>query len=147
MCLAGDMRLRIQDGVVGLDGLSGRIEHDQAGRCGRADLAGYVLEYCVLGLEDGQGYKIEMRQNQHATSTLTYHRTEGEPFLELGGNRSAITVRENTVFNGGTVIGHVTIDGHLVEVELTSSGTDNLSLGLAVALNAVYEWRRGLFRP
>ncbi len=144
LCFACCMRRRIQGAVLTVDRLSGRIEHDPDRRRGRAELPGRQLGYCAAGLGDGQGYEIELREKESVVATLTYHRTEGEPYLHLGGKRTAIMVRENTIFDGEAVLGEVWIRGDDVEVELRS---DDVAVAFIFALNAMYALLRGLFRP
>jgi len=141
------MRVLIQDGVVTIDGVSGRIDHDRGGRRGHADLAGTRFEYVAAGLEHSAGTRIELRANGYETTTLTHARGDSGAYVEIGGSLCAIRVRDNTVFDDEAVVGHVSVRGDVVDVQLAWTGRERVALAFLIALNGMYEWRRGLFRP
>jgi hypothetical protein len=138
--------VRIQDSVVTLDDVVAPVRHDRQRGRGVVDLQGTRLEYDAAGLEHCAGYRIVVRENGHEPTTLTYPRGEGAAYLEIAGKPCSLTVRQNTVFDREAVVGHVVVRGEVIDVELA---TEDATAGLAfiIALNAMYEWRRGLFRP
>ena len=141
------MRLLIQDAVVTIDGVSGRIDHDRAGRRGHVELAGTRFEYVAAGLEHSAGTRLEVRSNGYDTTAVTHARGECGAYVEIGHRLCAIRVRDNTVFDDEAVVGHVSIRGDVVDVQLAWAGPERIALAFLIALNGMYEWRRGPFRP